>query len=237
VVARVLNEPPNAFDKRFDRWLRTKFAVPLRAIAPSDGKGEMKGTFVASLIAGNALLGQAQLDSARATLLRAQALFPDYAGPNAPAWLLAQMARDRGDLHEALAQVTRITTRNETAWDANLLEADVRERLGDSAGVRVPLERLLWISPYDIAVHVRLAGLALRRGDHALAVRERRAVLALDPPDPLEARFQLARALADGGDVTAARRELLDVLETTPGFEKAQALLLDLRNRPPGIKP
>ena len=231
VFARVLKETPGAFDTRFDAWMRVKFAMPLRAIAPSDGKGEMKGAFVAMLTAGNALLGKGQLDSARATLLRAQALFPDYAGPNTPAWPLAQMARDRGDLREALAQVVRITTRSETAWEANLLEADLRERLADSAGARAPLERLLWISPYDIQIHIRLAELARQRGDHALAVRERRAVLALDPPDPLEARYQLARALADGGDVTAARRELLDVLEKTPGFEKAQALLLELRTR------
>jgi thioredoxin-like negative regulator of GroEL len=56
-------------------------------------------------------------------------------------------------------------------------------------------------------------------------------VLALDPPDPLDARYQLASAMADAGDIPAARRELLAVLEQTPGFEKAQTLLLELRER------
>jgi hypothetical protein len=35
------------------------------------------------------------------------------------------------------------------------------------------------------------------------------------------------------GDPTGARREILGVLENAPGFEKAQALLLELANRRP----
>ncbi|MEP7000847.1 MAG: tetratricopeptide repeat protein, partial [bacterium] len=85
--------------------------------------------------------------------------------------------------------------------------------------------------------HVRLAELASRAGDHKVDVRERRAVVALDPPDPLDAHYQLARALANSGDVSGARKELLGVLEQAPSFEKAQALLLELRNRSSGAKP
>ena len=238
VFARVLGAKPAQFDERFDAWLRAKFAVPLRAILPSDGKSAPGGEFVSAMRAGIALIERSQLDSARAVLRRAQALFPEYSGQGAPAVYLARLAQERGDLREALAQVQRVTQRNETAWEANLLEADLRERLGDSLGARAPLERLLWISPYDIPLHVRLAELATRAGDHVLEVRERRAVVALDPPDPLDAHYQLARALASSGDVAGARRELLGVLEQAPAFEKAQTLLLQLRNRiAPEAKP
>jgi Tfp pilus assembly protein PilF len=92
---------------------------------------------------------------------------------------------------------------------------------------------LIWIWPYEIAVHVRLAELATRGGNHALALRERRAVLALDAPDLLDAQYQLARALANAGDVAAARRELLGVLEQAPSFERAQSLLLELKDKSP----
>jgi tetratricopeptide (TPR) repeat protein len=231
VFAKVLGMKPEEVDKQFDAWLRAKFAVPLRSIQPSNAKGEVGGAFVSAMRAGVALISQNQPDSAQAVLLRAQALFPEYAGQGAPAMLLAKIALDRGDLRTALQQVQRVTSRNETAWDANLLEADLRTKLGDSTGARVPLERMLWISPYDIVIHNRLAELAARAGDHATALRERRAVVALDSPDPLDARYQLARELAASGDVTGARRELLGVLEQAPSFEKAQALLLDLRNR------
>ncbi len=229
VFAKVLERTPAQLDEKFDTWFRAKFAVPLRNVA-SDDKGEPAGPFVQAVRAAIGFMGQ-NPDSARVALLRAQAMFPDYAGSGSPAEMLAILARDRGDYKEALQQIMRVTRANETAWDANLLEAELRERLGDTVGARAPLERLLWISPYDVSVHNRLAVAAAKAGDHGRAVSERRAVLALDPSDPLDARYALARSLADAGDVAGARRELLNVLERAPSFEKAQALLLDLRNK------
>ena len=117
-----------------------------------------------------------------------------------------------------------------------MLEVQLRERLGDSTGVRAPLERLLWISPYDVDQHVKLAELASRAGDHKTALRERRAIVALNPPDPIEARYQLAKELAAAGDAVGARRELLAVLEQAPSFEKGQTLLLELRARGAGSR-
>ena len=235
VFARVLKSTPEQLDTRFDAWLRARFAVPLRAVTA--GSGEPAGAFVATMRSGIALLESGNADSARALLLRAQALFPQYAGASAPAEYLARIARDRGDLRGALDQVTRVTTASERAWEANLLEAELREKLGDSTGAIAPLERLIWISPYDPALHARLAEHATRAGRHATAIRERRAVLALDPSDPLEARYQLARALAASGDIASARRELLAVLERAPSFEKGQALLLELRAGGSGGRP
>ena len=60
--------------------------------------------------------------------------------------------------------------------------------------------------------------------------------MALDPPDKLDAQYELARALIDGGELVEARRTLLSVLEQSPAFEKALTLLLELRNRPGGSK-
>ncbi|MDQ2664724.1 MAG: tetratricopeptide repeat protein [Gemmatimonadota bacterium] len=231
VFSKVLGSTPEQFDKEFDSWVRTKLAIPLAAVAAGDGKKEPTGPFVAAMRSGVALLEQGKRDLARAALERAEELFPDYSGNGSPAFFLAQLARDRGDLREALARVQRVTSRSETAVDANLLEADLHEKLGDSLGARAPLERLIWMTPYDIPLHVRLAKIAARTGDHVAELRERRAVLALDPPDPLDARYELARALANAGDIPGARRELLAVLEQAPAFEKAQTLLLELRNR------
>lgn len=234
VFEKVLGVKPADFDKQFDTWLRAKFAVPLVSVAPdSTGKGEPKGPFVDAIRAGVAYIGQGRIDSARASFEHAQSLFPDYGGNAAPAIFLSQLARDRGDLPEALKQITHYTSRSETSWEGNLLEADVREKMGDSAGARAPLERMLWISPYDVSVHVRLAQIATRSKDFATAIRERRAVVALDPSDALDAHYQLAKALSDSGDIAGARRELLGVLEQAPSFEKAQSLLLELKNRNP----
>lgn len=250
VFQQVLGLSAEKVDAQFDTWMRAKFAVPLRSItaqrtissgpastgAPGGrprtaGFVTTGGPFIEAMQSAMDAKERQQKDSTRARLERAQALFPDYAGEDSPAMMLADLARERGDTATALTQLTIVTSRNETAWDANLLEADLRERRGDAVGAMAALERLLWISPYDNALHDRLANLATGRGDHARALRERRAVIANQPADLLTARYELARALAASGDVASARRELLQVLEQAPSFEKAQALLLELRGK------
>jgi tetratricopeptide (TPR) repeat protein len=138
------------------------------------------------------------------------------------AWLAArfprggrvQVAAGDADLEPLLAAVEAARARGDAA-------AEVQAR-----------ERVLWVWPYDIAMHEGLADAASRAGQPALAVRERRVVMALGPADALEARFRLAVALRDAGDRTAARREVLRVLEQAPTFQRAQGLLLDLRATP-----
>jgi Tfp pilus assembly protein PilF len=63
-------------------------------------------------------------------------------------------------------------------------------------------------------------------GDRKRAVRERRAIVALAPVDVAGARYQLARALLDAGDVPAAKREVIRALERAPSYAPAQELLL-----------
>lgn len=220
-IRRALDVTPEAFDQQFDRWLRARFANAQSSVQ-----------FGQLMEDGQALLSRGRTDSARAAFTRAQQILPDYSGEDGPAWHLAQLARASGDLRGAAAQLARITEHNETALQANRAEADLLEQLADTVGMMTALDRITWISPYDEAVHRRLAEIAARRGDYAVAVRERRAILAVHTSDPLEGRYQLARALAQQGDKPGARRELLAVLEQAPGFEKAQLLLLELRAQP-----
>jgi tetratricopeptide (TPR) repeat protein len=230
VFKRVLGLTPDQVDAAFDLWMRDRFAKPLLAVTARDSSGE-SGAFVTAMREGVALLERSQRDSARVMFERARVMIPDYSGADGPAWYLARLERDAGNTAAALANVSQVTMRNETAWDANLLEAELREKSGDDAGALAALERLMWIHPYDPALHARMATLAAKRNDHVRAVRERRAVLASSPPDALDARYELARALAAAGDIAGARKELLQTLEQAPSFEKAQALLLELRGR------
>jgi tetratricopeptide (TPR) repeat protein len=220
-IDRALGVTPEALDRQFSAWLAARFP---RAAETSE--------FVQTMETGRVQMQRGTGDSGRAAFMRAQQLFPDYGGEDGPAWYLAQLARAGGDLRGAVAQLARITTRDETAVAANRLEADLLEQLGNTGGAMAALERVIWIAPHDVALHRRLAALAARAGDHTRSVRERRAVVALHPSDPLEARYELAHALMQSGDRAAARREVLAVLEQAPGYEKAQLLLLELRGQP-----
>lgn len=234
VFLRVLKLTPDALATRFSGYLRSYFAAPLAAISPWDGKGPARGEFPDVLESGHALAGQGRDGDARAALEKAQMMFPMYAGPDAPALALARLARKRGDTRAAVTALAQHNTLDDSALPSNLEEAALREELGDVRGALEVLERLIWITPNDATLHLRLAATAEQLGDFRRAVRERRAVVALGPSDLLEARYQLARTLGRAGDTAAARREILGVLETAPGFEKAQALLLELRKPPDG---
>jgi tetratricopeptide (TPR) repeat protein len=233
VLQRVFGMTPEVFDGHFDKWLRHRFASALAIIDSSDGTRNTAGAYVTMVQHGAALITAGQLDSARAVLRRAQQLFPDDGTVDGPAWQLAHLDRDQGQIQSAISQISAVTMHSETAADANDVEATLRLEVGDSAGARDALEREQWIQPYDAGLHLRMAGLSETMGDLPRAVRERRAIVALGPPDPLEARYQLARTLARAGDRAGARREILQVLEQAPAFEKAQALLLELQGSSP----
>jgi tetratricopeptide (TPR) repeat protein len=233
VFQRVLGVSVDELGRRFTAWARQRFATPLAAIAPWDGRSPPSGEFMTLLNDGKVALAAGRNDEAKARLEQALAKFPEYIGDDSPLILLAKLAADRGDKKGAADLLARYNALDESSWEPNKQESGIREQLADWLGTRQALERMIWVSPNDAALHQRLANVAEKLGDQRLALRERRAVLATGPTDVNEARYQLARAMLATGDATGARREILGVLENAPGFEKAQALLLELANRRP----
>jgi tetratricopeptide (TPR) repeat protein len=112
--------------------------------------------------------------------------------------------------------------------------AAVRVALGDTTGAIRALEQAMFISPYEPETHAELAQLAEAAGVGETAVRERQAILALDPVDRADAEYRLARAYLLAGDRVEARRAVLRALERAPNYQQAQELLLELRSTPPG---
>ena len=237
-VARVGIE---AFDQRFDDWFRKKFTAEFKAVdyvVAGEGKEQVvkwEGPlFTAMRSATTAVAGQ-QWDEAVRQLEVAKTMFPEWADGGSPYHVLAEVYLKRGDTTAAIRELTAIAQRSETAFEENLQLARLLRGRGDVAGAVQALERTLWISPFDAAVHDSLASLASANRMHPQAIQARRALVALRPTDRAEALYQLARAYADAGDVASARREVLRALDLAPNFEKAQELLLSLRN--PEVRP
>jgi tetratricopeptide (TPR) repeat protein len=242
VMRDVLKTEPAAFDARFDAWVRQRFARELASVTPlqvpRDSLAErtftVRGEYVGTLETARALLDSNKVDAAIPLLEKAKAMFPGYAGGDSPYAMLAHAHQLRGEARQAAAELATLTSINEEAYTANVALSGMLDTLGDARGSEAALERTLWISPFDPAVHERLARVATGVGDRALVVQERRALVALDPVDRVEALYQLALAYAEAGDATSARREVLRALELAPNFEKAQELLLRLRRPAPG---
>ena len=236
VFERVLKTSPEAFDAKFDAYMQQRFGKALAVIEPKDVRGDgqarapaVDGEFTKNLARGIAAFEQKNYDEAIPAFERAKTLFPEYAGPQSSYWFLAQIHKAKGNVRAAAAELSAMTLRNEDHYAANIELAGMLEQLGDTAGAAAALERAMYISPYEAPQHVRLASFYSRLGDRRKAVRERSAVVALNPVDRAEALYQLALAYFEAGEAQSARREVLRALEDAPNFEKAQELLLRLQ--------
>ena len=218
VFQSVLKADLATFDRKFDAYLRERFATPLAGL----------DEFRAKIGEGRSLVQRGQLDAAIAPLERAKALFPAYGGEEGPSWYLAQVYEKKGDTRRAAAELRQFVSLNETNYQAHVTLAALLQQLGDPKGAADALEGAMFINPFELPMHQRLAELYRAAGDPKKVVRERRALVALAPVDRAEALYQLAVAYREAGDAGAARKTVLRALEDAPNFEKAQTLLLTI---------
>jgi tetratricopeptide (TPR) repeat protein len=246
---KVLGTSLEDFDRVFLAYANERFAGPLAAVTaapikvgsltitrpvidvdPEKRAKDATADFEAQRMAGMALFHQKKLAEALPYFERARALFPDYPGEDSPSWFLALIYKEQGKRRQAIDELARLVSTNDSHYRGHLELATLREAEGDLAGAAAALDRALYISPFEPAVHERLASLYARLGDRAGVVRARRSLVALDPVDRPEALYQLALALQDAGDAAGARREVLRALELAPRFQRAQELLLRLHD-------
>ncbi len=228
---------PAAMDSTFDAWFRTKFRREFAAVQgqPSgrdaeEGPYRISGPFREAMSAAQGAARRKEWAQVIRSAKSAVAMFPEFADRGSAHHLLLEAYTATGDTIGALAALTTITTRNGDAVDENLTLARLLEARGDTAGAIAAFERATLIDPFDRGTQVRLAELAAARQVWPIAIRARRAVLALGPSDRAEAYYRLAQALHAAGDLVSARREVLRALDLAPTFEAAQSLLLAIRS-------
>ena len=92
--------------------------------------------------------------------------------------------------------------------------------------LRLALDRVVALDPFDATAHTGLGRLALKDKDAATATREFKAALLTNVPDKAAAHCDLAEAYLVAGRPADAKKEALAALEIAPTFERAQDLLL-----------
>jgi tetratricopeptide (TPR) repeat protein len=242
----VLGTRIERFNDTFDNYMRERFAAPLAALrVRSDGDTTAVPMFermlerarsnpndyLAQLAVGTMMFREGDRETALEYLERARALFPEYAGAGSPHWYLAQIYRDRGENERAAAELRALTSVDESHYAARLELAGIFLEQADSGAAASALEELLYIHPLSLELHTRLAELYAQDERWPQAIRERRAVIALDPVDDAEALYQLAKTYFDAGDLENARRSVIRALEGAPNYQEAQELLLEIHAR------
>ncbi len=158
---------------------------------------------------------------ARVVLERLVAAYPDDTGPDSAWRQLATVCRALDDAAAERAAWSRLAERDDEAADAYLRLCELAAAAGDWDAVRLNAERYLAVDPLVPAPYRFLARAAEATGDAAGGVAACRALLALEPANPAEVHFQLARHLHQLGDRSGARRHLLRALEDAPRHRAA----------------
>lgn len=242
LVERHLGMTLDDLDDEFDRYLRRRFSQAANgrrgAVGGAPGAspeelerlvGRFPGDPSARLRLGAALARDGRHGEARPHLEAALAAFPELGGPSSPHRLLAEGYEAEGNVEAAAHHLFELRLLWEAGYESLVRLADLLillERADESATV---LDEAVLIWPYDIDLHRRLAETHGLLGNHEAAVREREAVVALDPPDRAQAFYLLSIARRDAGDREGARRDVLRALDIAPTFEEALELLLELR--------
>jgi tetratricopeptide (TPR) repeat protein len=252
VFRAVLGESPEEFDGTFDEYVRSRWGPRIETVTlPQEGHSDL-GSFQASsrdigalrlrvqenprsfllrLALGKALFEEERFDEAEGELRTALRLFPEYGGPDSPYLYLARIHRSRGDLDRAAQALQQLGGLNESLYSVHAEEAELRMEMGQTEAAARALEKVVEIAPFRVEPHGTLAQLYRELGNYGGVVRERRAILALDPVDKADAHYRLAVALAEAGELAEARSQVLKALELAPTYDEALELLMEIRER------
>ncbi len=165
------------------------------------------------------------LQTLRQRLPQQQGADSAYAG-------LALAHRQLGDTNAELAALRQWAEHDTGTPEAPLRLMELASATGDWEELRRNADRLLAIRPMLPQLHRALAQAGEATGRPAEAEAAWTRLLRLDPADPAEAHFHLARLLHQRGD-PSARRHLLQALEEAPRHREALALLLTLETTAP----
>lgn len=158
--------------------------------------------------------------------------FPEQTGEDSVWALLARVHRGLKNTNAERAALERWSQYDGEAYDAF-------DRLGELAAldsdwklIRDNAKLALAVNPLLPRPHRFLAQSAEALGLDHEAIRASRVLLLLDPPDPAEAHFRLARLLHKQKS-PEAKRQVLQALEEAPRFRDAHKLLREVQRAHP----
>ena len=176
---------------------------------------------------GKKLLAEKKYSEALVPLNQLLALYPADTQPDNAHKLLAEAYRNLGQTNKEQEILTSLAS-----MDADDLETFLRltvlcSAAKDWTGAAQNAERFLAVNPLLPEPYRLLASASEALGKRDAAIQAYQTMILLDPPDPADAHFRLARLLHQAGD-PGARRQVLQALEEAPRFRDAHKLLLEI---------
>ena len=162
------------------------------------------------------------------------AAYPGEKGAANPLWLLAVTERNLNETNAELTTLQKFAVRESDFVDLYARLIELSEAQKDWPAVTKYASRLVAINPLISLPYRALAEAGVASGNRGQAITAYRKLLLLDPPDPSEVHFQLARLLHARGDAEGeAKRQVLQSLEDAPRFQDALRLLVEINAQKP----
>jgi len=173
------------------------------------------------------LLADKKFPEAKAALKQLIDLYPSDTDADNAERLLAEAHRSLNETNLEREVLTRLAARDADDLDTFLRLTQLCDAAKDWACVAQNAERFLAVNPLLAEPYHYLASASETLGKNSTAIQAYQTMLLLDPPDPADAHFRLARLLHQAGDPTA-KRHVLQALEEAPRFRDALKLLIEL---------
>jgi tetratricopeptide (TPR) repeat protein len=168
--------------------------------------------------------------AAKTPLLQLIELFPTQGGAESAWPQLALVHRSLGETNEERQVLTRAAALDHESPDVYLRLMELAAAVRDWPTVLTNANRFLAVNPLVPAPYRYLAEASEATGQADVAISAYRTLLQLDPPNPADTHFQLARLLQPANP-TDSRRHVLQALEEAPRHRPALRLLLQLQGK------
>lgn len=173
------------------------------------------------------LMAEQQWEEAKSPLEKLISLYPGYVGQDNAYRLLARVHRSLGETQEetqVLETLAKLSADDADAY-ARLMETGMEQK--DWERVAENGRRYLEVFPMLSTTYQRLGRASEELGEDEPAIDAYRRLLRLDPMDPVDVHYRLAKLLQKR-DPADAKRHVLEALADAPRFREGHRLLLTL---------
>jgi len=178
------------------------------------------------------LMQEKNWSQAKPILQRIVELFPDFVGGESAYRSLAAAHRGLEETNAERQVLARFAEKDDEAADAYARLMELAEATEDWSMVLTNAERYLAVNPLVKPPYRFLAEAAEKTGSVERAIGAYLALAQLEPANPAEVQYHLARLMKQSGK-PEARRHLLQALEEAPRYREALRLLLEMNGESP----
>jgi len=202
-------------------------AKPTATVAASGEKKSTERNYWTLVETAQRSIAAKNWQAAKAPLETLISLCPNQSGPNNAYAMLAMVHRGLNNTDAERAALEKWASQESDALDAYSRLMELAQPAKDWKVVDENAERFLAVNPLLPPPYRLLARASEETGEPQKAVNAYEKLLLLDPADPADVHFRLARLMRVNND-PAAKRHVLQALEEAPRFRDAHRLFLQL---------